>query len=194
MANRDDPGELPVGQIIAPTSAPPPPIDVGARAREREKMTPTDRLEARADSLIEELRGDKESLRRDLESARSAEMPHLRADVPWLEDQLHSLREVLGVLRTSYEWAITFNWFSSALVVLGGASVSYAAFLPSAHSRPVATLSFAALIVGVLVQAVVSYRGTRTLLRISRVDASTPRPAPSPGASAVSRAPTDDPR
>jgi hypothetical protein len=186
MAKHEDRTEPSVGQVIAPITTPPPSIDVEAKARER-GITPTDRIEARADLHITELKSDKESLREELRIVRYTEIPHLREDARWLEERESSLRESLNTLKTSYEWAISFNWFSFALVAIGGGFVSYASFLPPPKSpsemdtrTTVATLAVVALLIGVLIQAVVSYRGTRNLIKLPEADTSSPRPSPSP--------------
>jgi hypothetical protein len=179
MANQPDHNEPQSGQLIAPVGIPPPPIDVGSKARERARATPTDRIEARADLQISELKGDKESLRSELRVVRYTEIPHLRDDVRWLEDRISSLRDELNILRTSYGWAISFSWFSFALVAIGGGLVSYASFLMDMRTT-VATLAMVALLIGVLIQAVVSYLGTRTLIKLPRVGNTPERPLPCP--------------
>jgi hypothetical protein len=187
MAKPADQDEPPVGQPILPGAAPAEPIDLAARAGKQSKVTPTDRIEARADLLITELKGDKATLYAELHVARYSEIPHLREDVRWLEDRESSLKNSLTLLQTSYEWAISFNWFSFALIAVGGSVVSYAAFLPPAQpsagfdkQKLVATFALAALLIGVIVQAVVSYRGTKTLKELPENVPGSVRPAPNP--------------
>jgi hypothetical protein len=188
MSKAADRGKPSVGQIIAPTTTPPPSIDVAAKeAKRRAELTPTDRIEARADSLITELRADKLRLDAELHALRYTEISHLRDDLRWLEARESSLLNALTALRTSYEWASSFNWFSFALTAVGGCVVSYAAFLPVPRSpdnigaqKIVATFGFALLSIGVIVQAFVSYRGTKTLTGLARVDDPPQRPSPNP--------------
>jgi hypothetical protein len=187
MANPVDRNEPPLGQIIAPGPTSAPSIDVAAKVRKRAELTPTDRIEARADLHITELKGDKKTLHAELQVVRYSELPHLREDIRWLEGRESSLQNSLTALQTSYGWAISFNWFSFALIAIGGCIVSYAAFLPAPKEsdgigmqRFVATLALASLLIGVIVQAIVSYRGTKTLLRLSGVDNRPQRPSPNP--------------
>jgi hypothetical protein len=181
---RDEP---PVGQVIAPGTTPVPVLDLAATARKRASSTPTDRIEARADLHIMELKADKESLLLELRTVRHTEMPHLREDMRWLESRESSLQISLTALLASYEWAVSFNWFSFALVGIGGGFVSYASFLPAPQSpaemdtrTTVATLAVAALLIGVIVQAVTSYRGTKTLMGLAKNTQPPPRPSPNP--------------
>jgi hypothetical protein len=183
-ADRDEPR---IGQVIAPTTSPTPSINVEATARKRAELTPTDRIEARADLLIAELKADKASLHAELQVVRYSDIPHLREDLRWMEGRESSLQNELATLKTSYEWAVSFNWFSFALVAIGGGFVSYASFLPVPQSSTemdsrttVATLAVAALLIGVIVQALISYRGTRTLMGLAKVDKPPQRPAPNP--------------
>ncbi|HWE35876.1 MAG TPA: hypothetical protein VG406_04830 [Isosphaeraceae bacterium] len=181
MPNPKDRDEPPVGQLISPDVSPPPDVDVEATARRRPALTAAQRAEVSAEQLITELKADKESLRAELRavrSNRSKEIPHLREDVRWLERRRASLSESLTTLKTSYEWAISFNWFSTAPIAVGGGGVSYAAFLPA--TKTVANLSFAALLIGVILQAIVSIRGTRTLRNLPTSEEATHRPPPNP--------------
>jgi hypothetical protein len=187
MAKKPDQDEPPVGQVIAPPTPLPASIDVEAKVRERDKATPTDRIEARADLHITELRVVKESLTQEVLNLRYTEIPHLREDLRWLEIRGSSLREALTTLRASYEWAISFNWFSFALVSIGGGLISYASFLPAPQSlaeidkrTTFATVALVILLIGVLIQAFVSYRGTKTLTRLPMTDMPSDRPSPSP--------------
>jgi len=185
MPDGADLGEPQVGQVIAPASVPAPSIDVAARASKREKETLTDRFNAKVDLHITELKADKDRLRVELQVIRQTEIPHLREDVRWLEGRQTSLVTAFTAVKSSYDWAIAFNWFSFALVVVGGGFVSYASFLAAPQSPAemdkrtvVATIAVVALVLGVLVQGIVSYRGTMTLKSLPEVEPKLERPSP----------------
>jgi hypothetical protein len=176
-------GEPRAPEVIPPGPDAETPLDLAAKARQkREKLPPpSERLEARVDSYIAELKGDKLHFRQEVHRLRIHEIHHLRDDVRWLEDHVSWQGHALTRLQTSYEWAIAFNWFSFALIAIGGCVVSYAAFISprSSLQQIVATAGFMDLLVGVVVQAMNSYRGTRSLLKLSPPSTSA-RPRPNP--------------
>ena len=120
----------------------------------------------------------------DLNIGRFTEIPHLREDLRWMEARESSLLTSFTELRTSYDWAISFNWFSFALITVGGCVVSYASFLPA--SKIVASFALALLLVGVIMQAFVSYRRKRTLGGLARDPELPRRPSPNPARREVS--------
>jgi hypothetical protein len=156
--------------------------------RKKEKLpSPSERLEARVDSYIAELKRDKLQFQEEVHRLRIYEIHHIRDDVRWLEDLASWQSQTLARLQTSYEWAIAFNWFSFAIIAIGGCIVSYAAFIPSrsAVQQAVATLGFASLVLGVGVQAMNSYRGTKALLKHPTAPSGIPRPRPNPQSSSI---------
>lgn len=164
---------------LGPSSSSQPAVNVTKQAlREKNQKgpSPTDRLEARADRHIDDLQKDKHDLQAELERLRTREIAHLRDDVRWLEDLASRQSQTLARLKTSFEYAITFSWLSSALVTLGGAAISLAALLPLpiGPQRVMAIAGFVGLLIGVVVQAVNSYRG-------SRVSQENPSPSPFSG-------------
>ncbi len=187
MASEANPKEPAPGQVIVTTTTPAPSIDVVDAVRKRAAPSPTDRIEARADLHITELKADKERLSAELQVVRSVEISHLREDARWLEARETALLNALATLQTSYEWAISFNWFSFALIAIGGCVVSYAAFLPPPRTpdqigiqKIVATSALVLLLVGVIVQAFVSYRGQKALTSLAKIAEPLRRPAPNP--------------
>jgi hypothetical protein len=170
--------------IIRPGPDAEGPLDVAADARRKKERAPTlsERHEARVESYIAELRGDKQNLQMEVRSLRTVEIHHLREDVRWLENLISWQSQALTRLQTSYEWAITFNWLSSALVAIGGGIVSLAAFisLQPATQKMVASTGFVGLLIGVGIQLVVSYRGSRVLFRNSGPPSDISRPSPNP--------------
>jgi len=179
-------GQIHAPDVILPGPDAEKPLDLAAGAqRKKEKLpSPTERLEARVDSYIAELKGDKLRSQTEVHRLRIHEIHHLRDDVRWLEDLVSWQSQTLARLQTSYEWAIAFSWFSFALIAIGGCVVSYAAFIPSQSSiqQTIATLGFVSLLIGVGVQAMNSYRGTKSLLRNSHPSSGSPRPSPNPHA------------
>jgi hypothetical protein len=136
----------------------------------------------RVDSYIAELKRDKLHFQEEVHRLRIHEIHLIRDDVRWLEDLVSEQGQTLARLQTSYEWAIAFNWFSFAIIAIGGGIVSYAAFIPSRTTvqQAVATLGFASLLLGVSVQAMNSYRGTKALLEHPTAPSASPRPRPNP--------------
>jgi hypothetical protein len=171
------------------------PLDLAAGAqRKKEKLpSPSERLEARVDSYIAELKRDKVHFQTEVHRLRIHEIHHLRDDVRWLEDFVSWQSQTLAKLRTSYEWAIAFNWLSLALIAVGGCVVSYAAFIPSRSDiqQIIATVGFVGLLIGVGVQAMISYQGTKSLLKITGPSSVNPRPSPNPHAPSVTRIEAD---
>ena len=187
MANPAEQDNPPVGRIIAPGPTPAESINVAEKARKKAEVTPTDRIEARADRHITDLKTSHATLYAELQIVRYTELPHLRDDVRWLEERESSLMNALTLLKASYEWAISFNWFSFALIAIGGCVVSYAAFFPAQNSpggfdiqKMVATFAFASLLIGVIVQGYLSHRGRKTLMGMAEIAAPSKRPSPSP--------------
>ena len=178
-------------EMIVPQPDAEQPLDIAASAREKRDRPPslTQRHEARTESYIGELKSDKLRLRNELVRLRYREIHHLRDDIRWLEESRLSQTHTLATLQTSYEWAIAFNWFSFALIAVGGGVVSYAAFVSpqSTTQQVVATLRFCSLLVGVALQAFNSFRGTRSLLRNLPAPAADTRPLanPQPDSSAL---------
>jgi hypothetical protein len=160
------------------------PIDLGVKASEQRARLPTQgvRYEARMDMLLAEYKGDKTSLQAEVTRLRIQEIGHLREDVRWLEENRLGQTEALTKLRTSYESTIAFNLFSFALIVVGGAVVSYAAFVSpqTATQSTVATGGFIGLVIGVLLQAVNSYHGSQTLRHTQPARADDTRPRANP--------------
>lgn len=188
-------GQTPAPDVILPGPDAEKPLDLAAGAqRKKEKLpSPSERLEARVDSYIAELKGDKLRFQTEVHHLRIHEIHHLRDDIRWLEDLASWQSQTLAKLQTSYEWAIAFNWFSLALIAIGGCVVSYAAFIPSPSSiqQTIATLGFVSLLIGVGVQAMNSYRGTKSLLKISNTPAESPRPTPNPHTASDARIESD---
>jgi hypothetical protein len=167
-------------EIIRPGPDAQPPENV--RPPKERPPTPTDRLEARADRHIEELRKDKQRLQ--------DEIAHLRADLRWLDGLASWQRQALARLQTSYDNVIAFNWLSFALVVIGGGGVSYAALLPTQlGAQMVATGGFAALVIGVVVQGWNSRRGSTVVLKDSAPPSDDSRPRPYPQSHATAAPP-----
>lgn len=174
----DSPGSL------RPKSDAKPSVNVtkhAKRLREERRPTPTDRIEARADRHILDLQSDRKRLQGEIHRLRTLEIAHLREDLRWLEEHASSRSQAYARLKASFEYAVTFSWFSSALVTLGGAAVSLAAILPLSlgPQRLVAAVGFAGLSVGVAMQGVNSYRGTE-VLRETPSSAFPGRPHPNP--------------
>jgi hypothetical protein len=163
-------------------------VDADVR-RKKEKTSPTERIEARADRHIAELQANRRDLLEDIRNLRTSEVPHLRADIRWLEGRLAWHREALVRLQTAYEWAIAFSWFSFALVTIGGVVVSFASFIPlnPIAQKIIATAGFIGLLIGVSVQALSSSRGSRALLKNSEPRSDDSRPGPGPPPDIVSR-------
>ncbi len=162
--------------------------------RKKEKLpSPSERLEARVDSYIAELKRDKLHFQAEVQRLRIYEIHHLRDDVRWLEDFESWQSQTLARLRTSYEWAIAFNWLSLALIAIGGCVVSYAAFIPSRSGiqQTIATMGFVSLLVGAGVQAMNSYQGTKSLLKVADPPSGSARPSPNPRAPSVTRIESD---
>lgn len=90
--------------------------------------------------------------------------------------------ESFARLHTSYEWAIAFNWFSFALIAIGGGLVSFAAFisLEPGIQKAAAILGFTGLSIGVVMQAVISNRGTKALRLVSSPPSDSTRPRANP--------------
>jgi hypothetical protein len=162
-------------------------LTVGAQRKKEKLPSPSERLEARVDSYIAELKGDKLHFQAEVQRLRIHEIHHLRDDVRWLEDRVSLERQTVAKLRTSYEWAIAFNWLSLALIAIGGCVVSYAAFIPSQSGiqHTIATAGFVSLLIGVGVQAMNSYQGTKSLVRNSDPSTGSPRPSANPRAPSV---------
>jgi hypothetical protein len=171
-------------EIIRPGPDAQPPLNVAEDAQQRKEKLPSlgVRLEARIDAHIAELKDDKQILREENHFLRFNEVAHLREDVRWLEGLVLWQREASVRLQTSYEWAIAFNWFSFALIAIGGGLVSLAAFisLKPGTRRIVAILGFTGLSIGVVMQAVISSRGTRALRLNSAPPSDSTRPRASP--------------
>jgi hypothetical protein len=139
-----------------------------ANRRKQKTPTPTERAEARADRHIEELRDDKKKLGEEIERLRNEEIPRLHSRIQEAEAKLTQQYALMARLETSYEWAIHFTWFSSVLVGLGGAIISYASFVKpegAIGEKLVADFGLASLIIGIALQAMVSLRGGKTMLR-----------------------------
>jgi hypothetical protein len=132
--------------------------------------------------LLAEYKSDKTSLQTEVTRLRIQEIGHLREDVRWLEEHRLGQTEALTRLRTSYESTVAFNLFSFALIVVGGAVVSYAAFVSpqSSTQLTVATGGFIGLVIGVLLQAVNSYHGSHTLRHTQLAHADETRPRANP--------------
>lgn len=182
-------GRLNAPEVTLPGPDAERPLDLAAGAqRKKERLpSPSERLEARVDSYIAELKGDKLHFQTEVQRLRIHGIHHLRDDVRWLEDCVSLERQVVAMLRTSYEWATAFNWLSLALIAIGGCVVSYAAFLPSQSGiqQTIATAGFVNFLIGVGVQAMNSYQGTKSLLRTSDPSTGSPRPSANPRASSV---------
>ena len=155
--------------VIRPGPDAQPNVNIREAREQPRSKTPTDRLEGRADQQIAELQRDKNNLQLELSQLRNIEIPHLRQDIRWLESRLSWQDRTIARLQTSYQWAIAFNWLSFALVALGSVVVSLASFLPISPSaqQSVAAAGFIGLLIGVIVQAVNSYRGSHVLLNES---------------------------
>src|SRR5271170_2700917 len=95
-------------EVILPGPDSEKPFDLAAGARrKKEKLpSPSERLEARVDSYIAELKRDKVHFQSEVQRLRIYEIHHLRDDVRWLEDFASWQSQTLARLRTSYEWAI----------------------------------------------------------------------------------------
>jgi hypothetical protein len=169
--------------VIRPGPDAEKPLDLAAGAREkRAKLpSPSERLESRVDTFIDELKRDKLELQREVQRLRIQDIQHLRTDVRWLEERVISQTQAFARIQTSYEWAISFNWLSFALIAIGGGVVSYAAFVPlKSGARTVATIGLTSLVIGVFVQAINSFRGARSLARVRDLQAASARPNPNP--------------
>ncbi len=106
------------------------------RVRRRSPPRPHVRYEARVDSHIAELKGDKQRLEEEVNRLRIQEIRHLREDARWLEDLASWQSQELVKTRTSYASAIAFSWLSFGLIAIGGGLVSYAAFFhPDSQKR-----------------------------------------------------------
>src|SRR5580698_2165923 len=107
--------------VILPGPDAEKPLDLAAVARrKKEKLpSPSERLEARVDSYIAELKRDKLQYQEEVHRLRVHEIHHIRDDVRWLEDMASEQKQTLARLQTSYEWAISFNWLSFAIIAIG---------------------------------------------------------------------------
>jgi hypothetical protein len=174
-----------IGEVISPGPNSEAAVDVAAAAQQKVKATPTQRLEARMELQINELKATRD---------------HLRKDIRWLEGRVSTLAEGLTQLKTSYKWAISFNWFSFVLITIGGCIVSYASFLPASQmatdknsvispplefnmQKQVATFGLVSLILGVVIQATVSFQGYQSLINLPALPLDESRPSPNPGQS-----------
>ena len=183
MPNPGGPSEPPIGQVIVPGTTPVEAPDVEAVVRATiavlaetppAKSTPAAQLANRVDQHIKELQQSKRKLGEELDRVRYEELTHLRNDQRWLENRLSATRSASDNLRTSYDWVIGFNWFSFALIAIGVGLVSFAAFLPDSlpgigPPKLVAAFAFAALVIGVIVQAMISFRGSRAIFWCRRL-------------------------
>jgi hypothetical protein len=171
-------------RVIRPGPDAEKPLDLTASIRQKREKIPTvtERLEMRVDGYLSELKQDKDRLSREVDRLRGHEIHHLRNDVRWLEERVLHESQALARLQTSYEWAIAFSWFSFALVAIGGGLVSYAAFASphSATQQIVATMGLTSLVIGVIVQAVNSYRGGRAILSTVTPPTQYDRPSANP--------------
>jgi hypothetical protein len=173
----------PAPGVIRPGSDAEKPLDLGADVqRKKEKLpSPAERLEARIDSYIAELKIDKDRLQAENHQIRTFEIHHLRVDVRWLEDRLSWHERELVRTRTSYVSAIAFSWFSFALIAIGGAVVSYATFVRPDAQLTIATAGLVSLFIGVIVQAVNSAIGSSIVVRTNAPPTVESRPLPYPG-------------
>jgi hypothetical protein len=155
-------GEQPAPSVIRPGPDAEKPLDLAADARrKKEKLpSPTERLEARVDSYIAELKGDKLRFQAEVRHVRIHEIHHLRDDVRWLEERVSWQERELTKTKTSYASAIAFSWFSLALVAVGGVIVSYATFTHPDMQLTIATAGLVGLFIGVIVQGVNSALGS----------------------------------
>jgi hypothetical protein len=176
-------GEAHAPEMIRPGQDVEKPLDLAIDAQKKRQRPPSlsERLEARVDSYIAELKGDKQQLEAEVRWLRVQEIHHLREDVRWLEDLVSWQSQELARLRTSYRSAIAFNWFSFALVVIGGCVVSYATFVHPGMQITIATAALVGLFIGVVGQGINSWAGAGySAGRPSLPDRARPRPKPRP--------------
>lgn len=168
-------GKPNVPEVIVPEPGVPP-VDMVAKAEKQKAKgpSPTDRIEARADQHIQELQADKTRLLEAIQELQARTIPELQGEVRWLDRNF-------ARLETEYKSAIDFQWTSTIFIIVGSGTVSYASFvgrLPwGIDSKRFADFGFAALVFGVILQAVNSIRGRRALRRPeSPPSRSTPAP------------------
>ncbi len=185
-AAEQEPGDAhPAPEVIRPGLDTKAPRNVANDAQGKKEKPPsiTVRYEARVDSHIAELKGDKQRLEEEVNRLRIHEIRHLREDVRWLEDLASWHRQELAKTGTSYASAIAFNWLSLGLIAIGGGLISYAAFFHPDSQKTIATAGFVGLLIGVVVQGYNSLVGT--LLGIGKGSppepGTRPRPNPQPG-------------
>jgi hypothetical protein len=192
----DDP---PIGEVITPSPSTEPALDVGAliqAAMEKVvtsikplKTTPSSERAAIAEQYSAGLLDDKTRLLAEVRSLRYVEMAHLRDEIRWLDDRAARLQNELTDLKSDYSWAVAFHWFSFALVTLGSAGVSYASFLPPPQTpadmdlrSSVSLLSFFGLLIGILIQAYLAFKGKKTLSKSSEAEKAEASQSKRPGA------------
>ena len=160
------------------------PLDIAVDARRKRGSlpSPTERLEARVDSYIAELKDDKRRFQEEVHHVRIHEIHHLRDDVRWLEEHVSWQDRELVKTKTSYASAIAFNWFSFSLIAIGGAVVSYATFAHPDTQLTIATAGLVGLFIGVIVQGVNSAVGSWLLIWRAAPPPVQGRPRPNPQA------------
>lgn len=153
--------------VIKPGPDAQPPLDLAEdAARRKQKPSPTDRLEARADKHIDELQADKQRLQEEIKRLQTEVIVEFARTNESLRATLSQQSDYLARLETSYSWATRFNILSFICVTVGGVIVSYAAFIAPGSllgQKLVADLGLGSLILGGLLQAVVSYYGSKSL-------------------------------
>lgn len=107
--------------VIQPGPDAEPPLNLTRLADGlKQKLSPTDRLEARADKHIEELQADKLRLEKEIHSLRTVVIAEYERTNQSLRGSLSEQSESLARLETSYSWATSFNVFSFICVTVGG--------------------------------------------------------------------------
>ena len=173
MSSSDEPTRvepLSAPAVINPGPDAQPPLNLvdDANRRKQKAPTPTDRLEARADRHIEELRDSNKRLEEEIGRLRSEEVPRLRSRIDEAESKLAQQYAAMARLETSYEWAISFDWFSFALVGIGGALISYASFVDAWRvfdKKLVADVGLTSLVIGMGLKAWASPRAENSAPR-----------------------------
>jgi hypothetical protein len=177
-------GDVPAPEVIRPGLGAERPLDLGVDVRRRkEKLpSPTERLEARVDSYIAELKEDKLRFQLEVRHVRIHEIRHLREDSRWLEERVSWHERELAKTKTSYASAIAFSWFSFALIAIGGVVVSFATFMHPDMQVTIATAGLVGLFIGVIVQGVNSALGSWLLVWRAVPAPVETRPRPNPEA------------
>ena len=104
------------------------------------------------------------SFQLEVRHVRFHEIRHLKEDSRWLEERISWHERELAKTKTSFASAITFSWFSFALIAIGGVVVSYATFTHPDMQVTIATAGLVALFIGVIVQGVNSALGSWLLV------------------------------